>query len=68
MKGVNMSMLKYDNITIELNYETLAEAMSNRKPILIDDESDKSACVELSLDQARFIRDNFDYVIKKFER
>jgi len=48
-----MSMLKYDNITIELNYETLAEAMSNRKPILIDDESDKSLvsnCLWIKLD------------------
>jgi len=50
---VYVRMLKYDNITIELNYETLAEAMSNRKPILIDDESDKSLvsnCLWIKLD------------------
>lgn len=60
-------MLKFDNISIELNYETLEMAKNNNDPILIDDESDIDSAVGLTLDQAKWIRDNIDYIIKKFE-
>ncbi|PAV30370.1 hypothetical protein CIL05_07820 [Virgibacillus profundi] len=60
-------MLKFDNISIELNYETLELAKNKVDPILIDDESDVDSAVGLTLDQAKWLRDNIDYIIKRFE-
>lgn len=60
-------MLKFDNISIELNYETLELARQSIDPIMIDDE-DSDAGVSLTLDQAKFIRDNINYLINRLEK
>ena len=60
-------MLKFDNISIEYNWETLEISKTKDLPIMIDDEDDSDSVVELTIDQAKWIRDNIDYIIKKFD-
>ncbi len=61
-------MLKFDNIVIEYNYETLEDSLGEADPILITDEIDHEYdCIALTLDQAKWIRDNINYIIKNLE-
>lgn len=54
-------------MSIELNYDTVEQARKGKCPIIIEDEDYEDECIELSLDQAKFIRDYIGYVIKKIE-
>ncbi len=61
-------MLSFNNIRVGFNYKTLEIAKEQPYPIMIEDQHDGDGCIiELSLDQARWLRDNIDYVIKKLE-
>lgn len=60
-------MLKFDNLSIDLNYDTIELAKAKDCPILISDEQDLDAGVEMSLNQARWIRDNIGYIIERLE-
>ncbi|MBM7598236.1 hypothetical protein JOC34_000593 [Virgibacillus halotolerans] len=60
-------MLKFDNISIEYNYETLEMARGKVNPIAIEDERDGEDTIELTLDQAKWLRDNINYIIKRLE-
>ena len=62
-------MLVFDNICVGLNYQTLEIAKGKSDPIMIEDQhhADDGGIIGLSLDQARWLRDNIDYLIKKFE-
>lgn len=60
-------MLKFDEIVIEYTYGTIAEAKNSKRQILIHDEYSSDSGVSLTLEKAKWVRDNIDYIIKRFE-
>lgn len=56
-----------DGISVELNFQNLEIAKEKEFPIMIDDENDDGGCLELSILQAKMIREYLGYMIERLE-
>lgn len=60
--------LRFDDLIFEWNYGSFEGSKTMKEPIVIVDESEAAAYITLTLDEAKWIRDNIGFVINKLER